>query len=399
MENYTSVKMDSYDEIKGEVYKMPINSGICEIYYKDGFIYFPNNFLNEKKNEYEKRKPQNNYGSYKIDNIKPCVLCNIGGVCYMNATLQCFFYCKPLTEYFLNLYDKRNLGPISKGYFDFIKGLSSGDNDAAQNFKKAMIKMDNIFFGNEGNDSKDVAVLILSELHNELKKNKKDEIIRLDRKVDNNDLNEVYKEKKELDTINGNSTIITKTFNFCMKYKQQCGCGIKCKKFSKPYYTIETDNILILELETLFKDDNINISVEDILKSYTSPKKMECPDCKKKTLYMQNKFCVLPKILILVLSRGYHNKFKCKIKFDKTLDMNDYYESIDNEDYNNTVYSLIGATFAYDWSYEGTGHTVAFCKTYQDDNYYVFNDRTTRKTKINEIYGKLPYLLFYERDI
>jgi ubiquitin C-terminal hydrolase len=323
----------------------------------------------------------------------------MGGVCYMNATLQCFFYCKPLTEYFLNLYDKRNLGPISKGYFDFIKGLSSENKDAAQNFKKAMIKMDDIFFGTEGNDSKDVAILILSELHKELKKDKNDELINLDRKVNNYDLNDVYKEKKELDIINGNNTIITKTFNFCMKYKQQCGQGPKCIKFSNPYYTIETDNILILDLETLFVHDNINISVKDILKSYTSPKKLECPYCKTKSLYMQNKFCVLPKILILVLSRGYHNKFKCHIKFDETLDMNEYYESIDNEDDYSNVYSLIGATFAYDWSYEGTGHTVAFCKTYQNGNYYVFNDSTARKTQINEIYGKLPYLLFYEREI
>ena len=398
MENYTSIRMDSYDEKRGEVYKIPINSEIYKIYYKNGYIFYPNHFLNKNKNEYNQKEQQNNYSSYKIDNIRPCGLHNIGGVCYLNATLQCFFYCRPLTEFFLNLYDKKNLGPISKGYFDFIKRLSSGDKDAAQNFKEAMIKMDNIFYGTDGNDSKDVAVLILSELQNELKQNKNDEIIKLDRKVNNFDLNDVYKERMELDRINGNSTIISKTFNFFMKYKQQCGgCGIKCEKFSKPYYTIETDNLLILDLETLFPHDNIEISVEDILKSYTSPKKMECPYCKTKSLYIQNKFCVLPKILILVISRGFHNKFKCQIKFDETLDIYDYYESIDSDDYNNTEYSLIGATFAYDWSYKGTGHTVAFCKTYQNDNYYVFNDRSIRKTQINEIYGKLPYLLFYER--
>lgn len=402
MENFASVNMESCDQIKGdlyEVYKIPINSEIYKIYYKDSKIYYPKNFLNEKKKEHKKKNSKNNYSPYKIDNIRPCGLINMGGVCYMNATLQCFFYCKPLTEFFLNLNSKKNLGPISQGYFDFIKGLSSENKDAAQNFKKAMIKMDDIFFGTEGNDSKDVAILILSELHKELKKDKNDELINLDRKVNNYDLNDVYKEKKELDIINGNNTIITKTFNFCMKYKQQCGQGSKCIKFSNPYYTIETDNILILDLETLFVHDNINISVKDILKSYTSPKKLECPYCKTKSLYMQNKFCVLPKILILVLSRGYHNKFKCHIKFDETLDMNEYYESIDNEDDYSNVYSLIGATFAYDWSYEGTGHTVAFCKTYQNGNYYVFNDSTARKTQINEIYGKLPYLLFYEREI
>ena len=78
--------------------------------------------------------------------------------------------------------------------------------------------------------------------------------------------------------------------------------------------------------------------------------------------------------------------------------MNDYFDSINNEDFTNTEYKLIGATFAYDWRFEGTGHTVAFCKTYEDNNYYVFNDSTARKTQINEIYGKLPYILFYERE-
>ena len=82
---------------------------------------------------------------------------------------------------------------------------------------------------------------------------------------------------------------------------------------------------------------------------------------------MTNKFCVLPKILILVLSRGYHNKFNCRIKFNETLDMNNYYDPINNEGYINTEYKLIGATFAYDWNYEGTGHTVAFCKTYENN--------------------------------
>lgn len=398
MEGFNVIKMESYDPYKGEIYKLKMGSEICEIYVRDGFLYYQKNLrilpeeIENTENNYQK-----NYYSNKILNIQPCGLYNTGGVCYMNAALQCFFYCKPLTEFFLN-YDKKNLsGPISRGYFDFVKGLSNGNKDAAQNFKKAIVEMDNMFYGSGGNDSKDVAVLILSEIHSELKPNKGDEKIKLDRYVDNYILKDVYEEKLELDRINKNDTIITKTFNYCLKYEQQCGSGVNCQKFSKPFYTIETDNIVIFDLETLFAHDNISISVEDILKSYTSPKKIECPCCKKKSLYIKCKFCILPKILIFVLSRGYHNKFQCNIKFDETLDMNDYYEAIKNENYINTEYNLIGATFAYDWSYEGTGHTVAFCKTYQNNNYYVFNDRSARKSKIDKIYGQLPYLLFYER--
>ena len=401
MENYYVTKMESYDSRKGEIYKLKICSEEYEIFVKDGFLYYPKNFLvknSKNENSYNTIKNSYNFVSNNTDSIKPCGLYNVGGVCYMNAILQCFFYCKPLTDFFLGLYNSQNLGQISKGYYYFVKGLSSGDKDAAKNFKKAITDMDEIFYGSEGNDSKDVAVLILSEIHNELKPNKNDEIIKLEnRKVNNYNIYDVYNEKRELDRINGNNTIITKTFNFWLKFEQKCASA-NCKKYSKSYYTIESDNIVMLELETLFARDNINISVEDILKSYTSPKKIECPCCRKKSLYMTNKFCVLPKILILVLSRGYHNKFKCRIKFNETLDMSNYYSPIHDEDYTDTEYKLIGATFAYDWSYEGTGHTVAFCKTYENNNYYVFNDSNARKTQIKEIYGKLPYILFYERE-
>ena len=371
MENYYVTKMESYDSRKGEIYKLKICSEEYEIFVKDGFLYYPKNFLvknSKNENSYNTIKNSYNSVSNNTDSIRPCGLYNVGGVCYMNAILQCFFYCKPLTDFFLGLYNSQNLGQISKGYYYFVKGLSSGDKDAAKNFKKAITDMDDIFYGSEGNDSKDVAVLILSEIHNELKPNKNDEIIKLEnRKVNNYNIYDVYNEKRELDRINGNNTIITKTFNFWLKFEQKCASA-NCKKYSKSYYTIESDNIVMLELETLFARDNINISVEDILKSYTSPKKIECPCCRKKSLYMTNKFCVLPKILILVLSRGYHNKFKCRIKFNETLDMSNYYSPINDEDYTDTEYKLIGATFAYDWSYEGTGHTVAFCKPTVDLN-------------------------------
>jgi ubiquitin C-terminal hydrolase len=395
MTTYKAINLYKYDKEEGKmIYKL--KNGL-EIYIQNNKLYVPEE-LNQSDYDNMNRNSHNINYYNDLNYIKPCGLFNIGGVCYMNAVLQCFFYCRPLTEFFLNLNPhNQKLGPISKGYLSLIKGLSSGNKNAAQNFKQAMIKTDEMFYGTEGNDSKDVAILILSELHNELKPNKNNEIINLNRTVNNFDLNDVYNEKLELDKINGNNTIISKTFNFCMKYKQHC--KKKCKKYSKPFYTLETDNIVLLELENLFPCSNSKFSVEDCLKMYTSTKKpIECPFCQEKSLYIQNIFCILPKILILVFSRGYHNKFKCQIKFNETLDMEDYYEAINEDENISTKYNLIGATFAYDWNYEGTGHTVAFCKTYQQGNYYVFNDRSTRKSNINEINGKLPYLLFYERE-
>ena len=81
--------------------------------------------------------------------------------------------------------------------------------------------------------------------------------------------------------------------------------------------------------------------------------------------------------------------------------MKNYYSPInDYKRDKNTVYELICATFAYDWSYRGTGH-IAFCKDIRNNGnypqYYVFNDSTVRILDISEINEKVPYLLFYEK--
>ena len=409
MEEYYAVPLKRY-ELENNRFVFTTNSGI-EIYQQNNILYFPKNFYKEElmistpqlHNE-EKEDEKYNRNHFDLNKINPCGLFNIGGVCYMNAVLQCFFYCRPLTEYFLNMayYEKNKLDSISKGYLNFVEGLASGNKNAAENFKNAMIKKDRIFLGTEGKDSKDVAMLLLSEIHDELKKNKYNEIINLNKKVSHYNLKDVYDEKLELDKINDNDTIISKTFNFFLKYEQKCNNhntkNNKCKQFKNTYYTIESDNILILELETLFYSSGCKITVEECLEQFVAEKRIECPCCKMNTLSFRNIFCVLPEILILVLSRGYHNKFKCEIKFNETLDMKDYFEPIDEKEKNkNTKYNLIGATFAYDWASDGTGHTVAFCKTFKQNTYYIFNDKNAYKTDISIINRKLPYLLFYRR--
>ena len=40
---------------------------------------------------------------YEINKKEPPGLINLKGVCYMNATLQCLYYCAPITKYFLTL--------------------------------------------------------------------------------------------------------------------------------------------------------------------------------------------------------------------------------------------------------------------------------------------------------
>ena len=387
-------------------------------YYKEKTLYIPIEMLNsnyfcQSTNNYkpinEEREEKTGFNLLKnLLTKEPSGLVNIGGVCYMNAVLQCFFHCKPLTNYFLNLDNvmKNSLGLVSNGYYELVKGLSLGDSRAAFKFKQAMISTDDTFVGNEGKDSKDVAILILTELHNELKEND-NSFLYYDNKVNPYDKVAVFNEKEKLEKINGNNTIISDTFHFLVLYEQQC--RLDCKNYFKTLYSVETENIIIFELEKIYNDIHKNnysyqryISVQECLEHYISKEIIDCPFCKMKSLKIRKSFCKLPKIFIFVLSRGLNAQFDCNIIFKNQLDMKPYYEPI-NGQYkdNNTNYELIGATFAYDWSHRGDGHTVAFCRSYKSNGnypqYYVFNDSSTRKTDIKEINGKIPYLLFYAK--
>ena len=281
---------------------------------------------------------------------------------------------------------------------------------------------DDTFIGNDGKDSKDVAILLLCELHNELNKNS-DSIQKEDKNLDHTNLLKVYKDKNDFE--DKNKTIISKTFNFFIKYEHKCTKN--CKIYNQKYYTMESDNIIIFELEKIYKDINSRsnnrsygsygsygnygsygeepeISLEECLKHYSKTEIIECPYCKTRTLNIKKTICTLPKIIIFVLRRGLNIKFDCKILYKSELDMKDFYEEIPGL-FNgiNTKYQLCCATFAYDWT-KGTihtGHTVAFCKTYKGKEnkpqYYIFNDSRPIKSDIDEIENKTPYLLFYER--
>ena len=331
--------------------------------------YKSNNNDEKSKNFYnDNNKNDKNDLQYYLSRKEPSGLINIGGVCYMNSVLQCFYYCEPLTKYFLNLdkETKERFGLISKGYYELVKGLYNGETKAAMKFKEAMMIVDDTFIGNEGKDSKDVAILILTELHSELKEND-NSILYYDNNVNTYDKLSVYREKIKLDEINGNKTIISSTFHFLLLYEQRCNIA-KCSKYSETLYTVETDNILIFELEKIYKSINKGkirnntypiISLEECLEYFISKEIIMCPRCKTKTLSTKKSFCKLPKIIIFVLSRGLNAKFTCKINFKDKIDMKRYYRPI-NESYNdlNTIYDLIGATFAYDWSYSGDRKSV-----------------------------------------
>lgn len=384
---------------------------------KNPFILYNNLYIPKEmlKDEYQKnfgfeskankQNYQNPQNKNKINSFKPTGLINYGAsVCYMNALLQCFYYCYPMTDYFLNLddYQKSKLGLISKAYYEFVTYLNSGNEYAAKNFKDALIYTDPSFEGTEGKDSKDLALFILSELNEELKENENSLMV-LNKNVNKYNKFEVYEEKINLIKYNRNNTIISDTFNYLVLSEHRC-YNSKCKNiYSKNFYNVQDQNIMIFELETIYKKmnkSNKQISINECIFSYFKNEILVCPFCKVEKLEKKISICSLPKIFIFVMNRGKNAKFDCKINFTKEIDLKNYYLSMEEKQNNkNTKYNLICTTLVYDWykGYSHGGHTVAFCKTFKNGQYYLFNDSTAKPYDINSIYGQTPYILFYER--
>jgi ubiquitin C-terminal hydrolase len=121
-----------------------------------------------------------------------------------------------------------------------------------------------------------------------------------------------------------------------------------------------------------------------------------CKYCKKNSsIFTTRSFITLPKIIIMIMSRGEGEKFECDVDFEEELDLADLYtglKGIDRE--NNTKYTLLAGTILYGSG--GWGHTVAFAKHF-DGKYYIFNDSSTRRTTLDEIKKSKIYLLFYQK--
>jgi ubiquitin C-terminal hydrolase len=317
-----------------------------------------------------------------------------------------------LTYYFLdNIKEiKRKNGVLSKGYLDLVEGLSNLGREtyySPQKFKNSLLEIDDSFRGSEGKDSGDLIELILYNIQQELG----GESDFPDMSIDQREERLIY-----LDLYYKNSkvkSIISDLFHFEIKSTSKClKCGI-------PFYNISTEYSLLFSLEGVYnfynknkKNDNNNniflsfnnhekrVSVEECLTHYTLDgaimENTTCKYCKKNTSILTiRSFLTLPKIIIMIMSRGEREKFVCDVDFEEELDLVDLYtglKGIDRE--NNTKYTLLAGTILYGSG--GWGHTVAFAKHF-DGEYYIFNDSSTRRTTLDEIKKSKIYLLFYQK--
>ena len=132
------------------------------------FSFYGNNKNNNKLFKIEKSEFKI-YGKNiifpELIEIKPKGIINKYGCCYLNAAIQCFYHCSKVTSFFI--LNKEIIlkagGPISLGYLEVVEELSKNKNNyiSIKNFRNLLIKNDESFIGNDGNDSKDVILLQL----------------------------------------------------------------------------------------------------------------------------------------------------------------------------------------------------------------------------------------------
>ena len=339
-----------------------------------------------------------------LSKIKPRGLVNLGGCCYMNATLQCFYHIKEFTDYFLKnkKYIKLKNGLISIGILDVIEGLSQeGPNNyyKPKKFKDNLIEVEDSFKGTEGKDSGDLVSIILSSCHEELGNDSELQDMSLNQREEHLIFLDIF--CKNVKT----PSIIMDLFAFYVRIKNICfECGTQ-------YYSIYVDNMVTFSLERVFrmnasditiKNSKRIVSLENCLSSFSfdgsfDTQKFECKYCKKKSsIFKVRTFATLPKYLIMIMNRGKDEKFECNVSFEENLDLNESYMNIKGvPKEKNTKYTLLGGTILY--GSKGYGHTVAFCKHF-DGDYYIFNDSNFRKTNFNEIKKLKIYLLFYKNN-
>ena len=362
-------------------------------------------------------------------------LVNIGATDYMNATLQCLSNIEQLTNYFRNNSYVEHIvkfkpDSLAASYKRLIHNLWPSNNNhqifnhnksyAPYDFKNKISKMNTLFEGIHANDSKDLLNFIITTLHEELNKSKKngdlheniasqiDEQSKLNEFIENftnenrSIISDLFYGVNETIIICSNCKIPKYNFSidFCLRFPLE-----EVRKF-KLDQLYKNNNNIMNQIEKNSKIKLFGGGVVDIKDCFDYYKKIEifdgdnaiyCTTCnKQKDSTYQTLLFTLPNILIIILDRGKGNgkgiQFRVKLEFTELLDLNDYAKY-------GGKYELI-SVITHLGNSGGDGHFIALCKSPIDKKWYRYNDSIV--TKVYDFKNEVlnfgdAYILFYKK--
>ena len=363
-----------------------------------------NNNIPKQKRFHSAKKQRIKHSPFLIPKNYAAGLDNIGATCYMNATLQCLAHIEKFCKYLLNPENIQNIQKnkfkykLTNAYLIVLINLWQNINIqsyAPHNFKQVISDMNPLFQGVQANDSKDLIIFLLENMHNELN-------VPINNQQNNDminqfDFNEALKTFKNFFINNYRSVISNLFYGFF-------DSTMVCKKCGVMTHNIQCYNILIFPLEEvrIFKNRIQNIvTIEECFEYYQKKDKMSgsnqiyCNKCKFMVDSINySKLITCPNILILNLNRGKGLQFNIKIEIQEKLNVGNFlYFKNSNEIPTN--YELIGIVTHFGPS-DMSGHFIAFCKSFVDNNWYKYNDSIVTLSSFMEAKNTgVPYILFY----
>lgn len=333
---------------------------------------------------------------------------NMGNTCYMNCGLQCLSMTIPLTDYFLGEAHRvetnttNPLGSEGKLVQAFAKLIRDVWIDAPSSgtlrpstFKREVDAFAPQFQGTRQHDAQELLSILLDGIHEDLNRVKKKPYIEYkdcDGKNDAEDAVEAWKNYLQRD-----KSVIVDIFQGQLRNRLKClHCG---------HQNIRFEAVMYLSLPI---DDSCK-SLDDCLRLFlreerlTQENQWYCSNCKMhRDATKKIDLWVLPPILIVHFKRFRTNerglvasKNNAPVDFPLQEWMVGSY--IKNKDGFAPCYDLYAVL--NHMGQMGSGHYTAYGLHRLDDQWYEFNDSSTRRIDVSEIeHNKASaYLLFYNR--
>ena len=327
--------------------------------------------------------------------LKTC-LKNNGKTYYLNSILQNLGNIEYLKNYFLKgdvvEYLEKNekqypLSYVTQRIFHHFY-ITRDEMYSIKPFSIILAYLNLIYASKENKNVNECFIFILNTLHNELNKIKNPPDKKNYNKTDKNEVINYG----IMNIKNAEDSIISDIFNWYKIIELHC---IQCEQISFDFYSCNIFQLNLLEFKKNIDRNNFNIY--DII-NYELRKKEEsiCEYCKNKTIINKKiNFYSSPKIFVFFLNKGDYNEELFDIKFvlEEVINLNKFIENQKSP----KKYELIGiiSTNINDKIYH------SFCKSFEDQQWYHFNDETVMKIKdkqviFNNIGGEfIPNILFY----